>query len=337
MTLNIVFSRGIHLEKPGSKVVLDPKKPEEGAIVSHGHMDHLVSGALMTPETRDILEVRKGTPEAMVLPLGERMQWRGMDISFHSAGHVLGSAMIQVDEVLYTGDFNPEGSFMSSPPKTIKGIGTLIMEGTYGDSGFVFPPKTRVLEDLASWMEAVGNEGTVIVGAYEFGKAQEIMNLGMRAGLEVYVPPSIARISEVYQKHGANLKYGIIGDGRLGNGGLGNEKKLGPGTMFVVPNSWLRHSQNGGGAGYGMVQELRRRGGRSAFVSGWCAVYKYFRSMLIDAQFPLSDHADHAHLISFAEEVMPEKLFITHSSKKSGSLLAQDIGEKLGIPTEYVK
>ncbi|MCK4718794.1 MAG: hypothetical protein KAT70_09010 [Thermoplasmata archaeon] len=320
-SIEIASGNGILLSRGGVEIALDPKRKREGAVVSHGHMDHLVPGALMTPETLDILRVRTGSHEAEALGIGEERCWNGFDVRFHSAGHVLGSVMMEMEGILYTGDFSPEGSFFSPLPNPPQGVDVLITEATYGERDFVFPPKTRVLEDIMSWMDAVSAEGAAVVGAYEFGKAQEIMNIGNKLGVDVFVPEAIANISKVYNKYGADLHFSILDE----------NTPPGPGSLVVVPNSWLRHPKGKEKPGYDMVRDIRKTGGRSAFVSGWCAVYKYFRSMLIDAQFPLSDHADHHHLLSFVRAVEPKEVLIVHSGKKSGPAFAADVEKELGI------
>ena len=319
--ITISSKHGIILERGGGCIVLDPTRKNVRGVVSHGHMDHLVAGALMTPETRDVLEARKGTRDAYTLAAGKRAVWHGFDVGFHSAGHVLGSIMVETEGVLYTGDFNPSGGFMSPPPP-VPDVDVLITEATYAGSSFVFPPKMKVLEDIMAWAEAVSSEGPAIIGAYEFGKAQEIMDLGRRLGLELFVSEEVARLADVYNRFGAGLEYSVLGEDE--------GTSAGPGSMVVLSPSWLNRGKRVKQERYDRVQEMRRNGGRSAFVSGWCVVYRYFGSKIIDAQFPLSDHADHDQLLSFVSDAAPREVYITHSKKDAGERFARELESSTG-------
>src|SRR5437667_46333 len=90
------------------EVILDPARKTPGSIVSHGHMDHLTSGGIMTPQTVAVLKVRRGGT-GQPLPYGKEIGLNGFRVVLKDAGHVFGSAMVRVDDLLYTGDFNPEG------------------------------------------------------------------------------------------------------------------------------------------------------------------------------------------------------------------------------------
>jgi phosphoribosyl 1,2-cyclic phosphodiesterase len=57
--MHVFFDGGILAQDGLRMAALDPPRSREDAIVSHGHMDHLSSGAVMTPETLDVLKVRR--------------------------------------------------------------------------------------------------------------------------------------------------------------------------------------------------------------------------------------------------------------------------------------
>ncbi len=324
----ITKESGVAVAKDGKKLVLDPHGKRECAVVSHGHMDHLVGGALMTPHTKDVLKIRKGEEDALTLDVGGRKNYGGMEVEFFHSGHVLGSVMVLVeDSVLYTGDFNVEGGFMSPPPSTDFDVDVLVMEATYGDPRFVFPPKKDVVEDIIGWISALSNEGPIAIGAYEFGKAQEVMKIGETAGVDIFVPPPIASISEVYNRWGADIKYHEVDmdvfESWTGDGLNVDEKSLReeifrPGSLFVVPTGYLKK-------GSGFARLMRRMGGCSAYVSGWCSVYNMRHRYDVDAQFPLSDHSDHRGLMGFVEDVNPGEVFLVHGSTQAKKKLAREI------------
>src|SRR3954467_8096666 len=76
---------------------IDPVRPVERALITHGHSDHARAGhgtVLATAETLKIMAVRH--PDGFALSsqaakLGEAMRIGEVTVTFHPAGHVLGS------------------------------------------------------------------------------------------------------------------------------------------------------------------------------------------------------------------------------------------------------
>src|SRR5215470_6368281 len=77
---------------------IDPTRPVERAIITHGHSDHARAGhgaVLATPETLELMALRYGANFAGAtqgLSYGEVVTLGGVRVSLHPAGHVLGSA-----------------------------------------------------------------------------------------------------------------------------------------------------------------------------------------------------------------------------------------------------
>ena len=93
--------RGLWCEPGG--FFIDPMRPAERALVTHGHADHARAGhdrVLATPETLAIMAARYGeafTPDPVPISYGERLRIGEVEVSFHPAGHVLGSAQIRLE------------------------------------------------------------------------------------------------------------------------------------------------------------------------------------------------------------------------------------------------
>src|SRR5882762_8091075 len=77
---------------------IDPVRPVEKALITHGHSDHARAGhgaVLATQETLDMMRLRYGAGfarETQAIRYGETLRLGKTDVSFHPAGHVLGSA-----------------------------------------------------------------------------------------------------------------------------------------------------------------------------------------------------------------------------------------------------
>src|SRR6201994_2947234 len=87
--------------KPGG-FHIDPVRPVERAVITHGHSDHARPGhgaVLATQETLDMMRLRYGDNFArstQAIAYGEKVKLGDVTIKFHPAGHVLGSAQIAV-------------------------------------------------------------------------------------------------------------------------------------------------------------------------------------------------------------------------------------------------
>ncbi len=311
--MRVFYDGGIVVQDGIKELVLDPQKPAAGSVVSHGHMDHLTEGGVMTPETQAILRVRKGTSNAKPLAYNREADVNGFSVRLRDAGHVFGSAMVRVDDLLYTGDFNPEGG-PTCGRAVPEPCSTLVVEATYGKPYLTFPPKSIVEADLLNWVEMELAHGPVAIGGYEFGKAQELIALMNRLEVDVATTDKIADLADVYRAGGIPLDYR-----RLSTITEGDRKDP---RVYILPRGWLRPPLEGPASWLGAI------GAKTAYVSGWCAVFDFTRDYGLDAQFPLSDHADFDDLLRFVAACRPKNVFTVFSHPVD---LAREINRRLGI------
>jgi Cft2 family RNA processing exonuclease len=312
---SISYAKGIVVKDGEAEVIMDPSKKMKDSVVTHAHMDHLVKGSLMTPQTRDIMEVRMNSTDAQVLEYDTSISYGGFDLVLRQAGHCLGSAMVHLkgpcSDVLYTGDTNPHGGLTNPAPVPQK-CGTLIIEATYGK--YTLPPKDQVVEDLRAWAKSEIERTPIVFGAYEFGKAQEIVAALEPIGHPIYGTEKISRICDVYTKHGVPLNCKPLVEGQE----LPSEN-----FFYIVSSHGLSPSRNS------IIKSLRRRGARVAYASGWCGIRDFAGSWGLDAQFPLSDHGDLPAMLKFIKACRPEEVFTIFGSPTE---LASSVEKELGIP-----
>src|SRR5947209_5216587 len=85
---------------PSGGFYIDPVRPVDKALITHAHSDHARPGhgaVLATPETVDMMRLRYGDDafgRTEVAHYGETIAIDGVTVTFHPAGHVLGSAQI---------------------------------------------------------------------------------------------------------------------------------------------------------------------------------------------------------------------------------------------------
>jgi putative mRNA 3-end processing factor len=117
---------------PIGRFHVDPVRPVERALVTHGHADHARPGnasVLATAQTLDIMGIRYGKDfcrERQVAAIGEVIAINGVRVSFHPAGHVLGSAQIAVEKdglrIVVSGDYKrgPDPTCASFEPDPLR-------------------------------------------------------------------------------------------------------------------------------------------------------------------------------------------------------------------------
>src|SRR5947209_12366401 len=171
---------------------IDPVRPVARALITHGHSDHARPGhgtVLATAETLKITAVRH--PDGFALSsqpakLGEAMRIGDVTVSFHPAGHVLGSAQIAVEagglRIVASGDYKRLADPTCLPFVPVP-CDIFITEATFALPVFRHPdPTAEIGRLLASLAQFPGRAH--LVGAYSLGKAQRVIRLLRDAGYD---------------------------------------------------------------------------------------------------------------------------------------------------------
>ena len=200
---------------PPGDFYVDPTRPVDRAIITHGHSDHARSGhgtVLATPETLAIMATRYGADFAgatQALPYGENVDRDGVSVTLVPAGHVLGSAQAVLRWkdiiIVVSGDYKRRRD-PTCPPFEPVACNVLVTEATFGLPVFRFPPAE---DEIAKLLKSVAlfPERTHLVGAYALGKAQRLILLLREAGYDqtVYVHGAMASMKALYGTYGVGL------------------------------------------------------------------------------------------------------------------------------------
>ena len=126
--------------KPGG-FHIDPVRPVERAVITHGHSDHARPGhgaVLATQETLDMMRLRYGDNFArstQAIRYGEEISLGEVRVKFHPAGHVLGSAQIAVTCedvcIVASGDYKDAQDPTCTPFEVVP-CDVFITEATFG-------------------------------------------------------------------------------------------------------------------------------------------------------------------------------------------------------------
>lgn len=309
----IRYENGIAIE--GLEFLLDARRRCECSFVSHAHTDHARKHEriIATPETVLMYRSRYPSVPARAIPFGRRVKFGKATVELFPSGHMLGAAQILVEvgavRIVYTGDFKVYPN-LTCPSVEVRRCDILIMESTYGDPQFAFPPQGQVHTRIVSFVERAMMDGyiPVLVG-YAMGKAQEAVALMQKRGYQVLVDKAIAEVNELYRKAGVKLEPTTT---------FAEERPQGK-VIVVAPQS-LKDEE---------YRKLRRT--RSLFLSGWSQSKRRRGNFGADLGVPLSDHADFTQLIEYVRQCGATKVYTLHGEPHFAHLLREH-----GIDAEYL-
>ena len=99
--MDLVIARPEGLYCPAGDFYIDPWRPVERSVITHAHGDHARTGNqhyLASSASEGILRARLGQDiNLQTLAYGQRLTHHGVTLSFHPAGHVLGSAQVRLE------------------------------------------------------------------------------------------------------------------------------------------------------------------------------------------------------------------------------------------------
>jgi len=159
LNLKVYWDSGVVIQLGETTICLDPqttKIPYDHILISHAHRDHTAGFLALKPKkystypTIDIFEAitRRKVNNVKRLSYGEKVKIGDFKVFVYNSGHILGSAMFKIETsegtVLYTGDLNCVDTLITSAANNVQ-CDILIIESTYGNSGFVFPSREKFI------------------------------------------------------------------------------------------------------------------------------------------------------------------------------------------------
>lgn len=293
-------AKGLYCEK--GDFYIDPWKPVKRAMLTHAHADHTYVGNqkyLVPKEGERLTRIRLGDDAKIETAVyGEIRSLNGVNVSFHPAGHVLGSAQVRVESAgevwVVSGDYKLTPDATCAPFETVR-CHKFITEATFGLPIYRWSPTEVVFAEIDEWWRRNREEGKAsIIFAYSLGKAQRILS-GIDASIgPIYTHGAVERLTEAYRETGVQLPDTVYA-------GSVTDRKLFPGSLIVAPPSAAGSTW------------LKRFGKQSTgFASGWMMVRGARRRRAVDRGFVLSDHADWPELNQAIRDTEAETVYVTH-------------------------
>ena len=314
--------RGIFCPEGG--FYIDPWRPVDRALITHGHSDHARPGHgayLATRQALPVIRHRLGAITADAIAYGETRRIGGVTVSFHPAGHVPGSAQISVargGEVwVVSGDYKVEDDGLSEPFAPVA-CHTFITECTFGLPLFRWEPQATIATQIARWRATCAARGTTpVLAAYGLGKAQRLMTM-LEPGSPILTHGAVEQTTRILRDQGYPLPPTIRVTPQI-------NPKDHPGAIVIAPPSALGTRW---AARFGPVDE--------AFASGWMALRGIRRRRSLGQGFALSDHADWPGLNAAIKATGATRIFATHGYTTPFRRWLEDQGYDAGIvSTEY--
>jgi len=296
---------------PPGDFYIDPVRPVDRALITHGHSDHARAGhvhVLATQQTLDIMAIRYGADFAastQAADLGAVVNLNGVKVSFHPAGHVLGSAQIAVEKdstrIVASGDYKRAIDPTCTPFEPVA-CDVFITEATFALPVFRHP---EAAHEIATLLKSLAQfpERAHLVGAYSLGKAQRVIKLIRDAGYNapIYIHGGLQKLCDYYRTQGINL--GQLEPATLERGeaspDFAGKIVVGPPSAFT--DRWARRFPDP----------------LPAFASGWMRIRQRAKQRGVELPLIISDHCDWDELTATISEIKPAEVWVTHGREEA--------------------
>ena len=310
---------------PQGNFYIDPWKPVNKALITHAHSDHARWGSkayLCHRDSLPILELRLGNNIYETVDWNETIFINNVRVSFHPAGHVIGSSQIRVEyngEVwVVSGDYKTENDGISGQFEVVK-CHTFITESTFGLPIYKWKTPAQIDQQIQDWIVKNQQEGkTSVLIAYSLGKAQRVAKAAAKVTNKLFAHGAVYNVHEKLVNAGWNL----------------------PAVKRVTPD--LPKQETAGGviiappSADGTSWMKRFTPHNTGLCSGWMQVRGNVRRRNADAGFIMSDHADWPGLLQAIKATGAEKVFVTHGFQAVLSRYLTETGiEAAEVKTQY--
>lgn len=136
----------------------------------------------------------------------------GVRVRLRDAGHILGSAAVEVwadgRKLVFSGDIGPRSTPILRDPADVDGADLVLMESTYGNR--LHRPRGDTVAELGELFAAAWNSGgNVVIPAFAVGRSQELLywmaehydDWGIGRFRLFLDSPMAGKVLEVYERH----------------------------------------------------------------------------------------------------------------------------------------
>lgn len=284
---------------------IDPWKPVSRAVVTHAHGDHLRSGSkeyFVSELSRNVTDhrIRSDNYQLKAYDYEDSFELGGVTVSFHPAGHVLGSAQVRME---YKGVvWVVSGDYKRAVDPTCKSFepvecDVFITEATFGIPVYRWLPGAEIVQSIYEWWQQNASENrTSVLFSYSLGKTQRLLaELAALTNDTVFIHGAHDAITEIYRKEGIEmLPTEKVAD-------QDPKKKYDEDLVLAPPSAhrsrWMHRFKNS----------------ETAFASGHVRVRGRRRMGGYDRGFVISDHADWPGLVQTVKETKANEVQVAYT------------------------
>lgn len=296
---------------PAGNFHIDPMGAVEHAVITHAHSDHARRGSQFYYTARSGVELLKARIGKSIsvrgFEYGEKFVLGHTELSFHPAGHILGSAQVRFQRIsvgsrkplgdvwVVSGDYKRDFDPTCEPFEEIK-CDVFVTEATFGTPAFEWPRGIDLGQQILEWWEQNRARGrNSVLFAYSLGKAQRVLGLlAPLTSLPVHCHPAAKLLNACYRQEGIRLAPTVC----LSEVPKGIRLH---GELILVPQSFLKSDQ----------AAILGDDFETAFASGWMAQGS-FRNLRYDRGFVMSDHADWQGLLATILSTEARRVYVQH-------------------------
>ncbi len=317
-------SNGLYCAAGGFYV--DPWNPVDCAVITHAHADHVAPGSktyLCVRPCTPLLRLRLGAEAAIEsVDYGQIIHRNGVHVSFHPAGHILGSAQVHIEcrgeTCVVSGDYKliPDPTCPAFEPVRCH---TFVTESTFGLPVFRWPEPGEVLSEMNDWWRGNQQAGKAsVLFAYPLGKAQRVLARIDSSLGAIYTHGAVEQFNRIYRECGVALPPTTYARSAPGKTDWTRALILAPPMAKTSP--WLRR--------FGDFS--------TGLASGWMRIRGTRRRQSIDRGFVLSDHADWPALLAAVRSSEAQTVWVTHGYRAPlARWLAENGTDAHAIETRY--
>lgn len=174
----------------------------------HGYTRHHPALPLYTLD-----DVERTLPLLRPQGYGRLADAGGIGVQFHRAGHIIGSAVVELElgagaggRLVFSGDLGRWGRPILRDPELVTQADTLLVESTYGGRTHATDAESAIAEAIS---EAAHRGGAVVVPAFAIGRTQELIWTIRKLEEERRIPlvsvyidsPMATAVTELYCRH----------------------------------------------------------------------------------------------------------------------------------------
>jgi putative mRNA 3-end processing factor len=318
-TLLVQSPQGLFCPAGGFHV--DPHRVVENAVITHAHSDHARRGSRQyfcaAPGEGLLRERIGGAARIRAVPYGQKFELGQACVSFHPAGHILGSAQVRIEKDgrvwVMSGDYKRDDDPTCEPFEVVP-CDTFVTEATFGLPLYRWPLVSQVAGEIEAWWRGNAAKGlNSVLYCYSLGKSQRLLaELAprMRPGEKVLVHDTIEALNRWYREVGVVLAP---------TEAVASQQKgqLIQGALILAPPGIQ------GTPLMGRLGEFE-----TGFASGWMRLRRSRFSRRYDRSFVLSDHADWPSLVRTVRETGARDVYVMHGSNET---LARYLREAVGL------